>query len=123
MMDVGRLCMKVAGREAGKYCVIVKKVDANFVMVTGPRELTTVKRRRCNVAHLEPLNEMLEIKSDASDDEVLKAFRESNLVKKLDLEPSEKPAKADKPTKEKKEQPKKVRAPRKKAEKSESKKD
>ena len=43
-LTVGRVCMKTAGREAGKYCVILKKEDANFMLVTGPRELTQVKR-------------------------------------------------------------------------------
>ncbi len=94
MLEVGRVCMKLAGREAGKYCVIVKKMDENFVMVTGPKELTSVKRRRCNVNHLEPLMDMLKIKSDAPDSEVLRAYQQDNLTRKLGLEKdSEKPAK------------------------------
>ena len=85
MFDVGRLCMKVAGREAGKYCVVVKKIDANFVLVTGPRSVTQVKRRKCNILHLEPLKESLKLKDDASDEEVIKAYEEASIFSKLDL--------------------------------------
>jgi large subunit ribosomal protein L14e len=110
MLEVGRLCLKTAGREAGRYCVVVKPMDENFVMVTGPKDLTSVKRRRCNVNHLEPVMEVLKINSDAPDSEVLKAFQSANLVTKLGLETGKpKPAgkavpekpKADKARKEK----------------------
>jgi len=86
MLEVGRICMKIAGREAGKYCVVVKKMDESFVMVTGPKELTSVKRRRCNVNHLEPLLDVVKIKSDAPDSDVLKAYQEASLTRKLGLE-------------------------------------
>jgi large subunit ribosomal protein L14e len=96
VFEVGRLCMKVAGREAGRYCVVIKKMDENFVMVTGPKELTSVKRRRCNINHLEPLMETLKIKSDAPDGDVLRAYQEANLTKKLNLgtvKPAPRPSK------------------------------
>ncbi len=86
MFEVGRVCLKIAGREAGRYCVIVNKIDDNFVTVTGPRNLTDVKRRRCNVNHLEPILDILKIKADANDESVLKAYQEANLMKKLNLE-------------------------------------
>lgn len=100
MFEIGRVCMKTAGREAGKYCVIVKKVDESFVMVTGPRSLTSVKRRRCNINHLEPITEKINIKSDASDTEVLKAYQDASVLVKLGLE---KPKKAKVHVHEKKE--------------------
>jgi large subunit ribosomal protein L14e len=86
MFEVGRVCLKIAGREAGRYCVIVNRIDDNFVTVTGPRNLTDVKRRRCNVNHLEPILDVLKIKADATDEGVLKAYQEANLMKKLNLE-------------------------------------
>ena len=113
MFDIGRLCIKTAGREAGKYCVVLSKIDDNFVLVTGPRSLTQVKRRKCNILHLEPLKETLNIKADASDDEVMKAYEEASLFTKLDLqrpeprhheqasEKEEKAAKPKKPAKKK----------------------
>jgi large subunit ribosomal protein L14e len=93
MFDIGRLCIKTAGREAGKYCVILSKIDDNFVLVTGPRSLTQVKRRKCNILHLEPLKQTLGIKADASDEEVIKAYEEASLFTKLDLQ---KPAAGEK---------------------------
>ncbi|MGD2142528.1 MAG: 50S ribosomal protein L14e, partial [Candidatus Bathyarchaeota archaeon] len=39
-MDLGRICVKLKGREAGKRCVIVDVIDRNYVIVTGPPELT-----------------------------------------------------------------------------------
>ena len=82
---MGRMCVKVAGREAGKICCIVKKLDQNFVLVTGPRDVTAVKRRKCNIAHLEPLLETVKIPPEASDAEVLKAYQEAGLFEKLKL--------------------------------------
>ncbi len=86
MLEVGRVCMKTAGREAGKYCVIVKAVDANHVLVTGPVEATSVKRRRCNIQHLEPLGEKINIVPDATDDSVLKAYEEADVYKRLGID-------------------------------------
>lgn len=83
ILDVGRLCIKTAGREAGKLCVIVKKVDETFVFITGPKELTHVKRRKCNIAHLEPLHETIKIKSDAPDTEIVSEYKKSNIVEKF----------------------------------------
>ena len=122
MIEVGRLCLKIAGRESGRYCVVVKKMDENFVMVTGPRELTSVKRRRCNICHLEPVMETLNIKSDAPDSEILKAYQQANLITKLGLGPrmAGKPEKVEKKERpgEKKGKPKKEKLPERKAEKA-----
>ncbi len=64
-MQVGRLCVKIAGRDAGKKCVIVDVLDNNFVLIDGE-----TRRRKCNVQHLEPLNQVAELKSGASHEEV-----------------------------------------------------
>ncbi len=139
MFEVGRVCLKTAGREAGKYCVIVKKMDENFVMVTGPKSLTRVKRRRCNINHLEPLTEKIKIKSDASDAEVLKAYKVDSVSERLGFEKPKKAKKVEpekpkekkvekkekvekKVKKEKKEKPKKVEKKPKKVKKTEKKK-
>ncbi len=82
-LDIGRVCIKTAGREAGKYCVVLKKIDDSFVFITGPKVLTGIKRRRCNVEHLEPTEHTLKIKADASEQEVINAYKETNLLNKL----------------------------------------
>jgi large subunit ribosomal protein L14e len=59
-IEVGRICVKIAGREAGEKCVIVEIIDDKFVEVVG----TTMKNRKCNIKHLEPVEQIIEIKSD-----------------------------------------------------------
>ena len=59
--------MKISGREAGEKCVIVEIIDDKFVEVVG----SNVKNRRCNVKHLEPLDQVMEIKSE-NPDEIVK---------------------------------------------------
>jgi large subunit ribosomal protein L14e len=86
MIEVGRICLKTAGREAGKYCVVLKKMDEKFVLITGPKAATSVKRRRCNIEHLEPLTEKIKIASEASDSDVLKAYAHEGIYTKLAIE-------------------------------------
>ncbi len=59
-IEVGRVCVKIAGREAGEKCVIVEVIDDKFVEVVG----TNIKNRRCNIKHLEPLDQTIEVKTD-----------------------------------------------------------
>ena len=69
-IEVGRVCVKVAGRESGRKCVIVDVMDKSFVMVTGPKKVTGVKRRRANINHVAPTEDTIQIKRGASDEEV-----------------------------------------------------
>ncbi|MEM0090507.1 MAG: 50S ribosomal protein L14e [Nitrososphaerota archaeon] len=78
--EIGRICFKTVGREAGQKCVIVGVIDKNFVLVTGPKSLTGVKRRRVNVSHLAFTPYKLNIKENASDEEILKTIQESGLM-------------------------------------------
>ncbi len=80
VFDVGRVCVKIAGREAGRKCVIVDIIDQNFVLITGPKSLTGVKRRRVNIRHLEPTEYKIDIPKGASDEEVLKALEAAGLI-------------------------------------------
>ncbi len=75
-VDVGRICVKLLGREAGKKCLIVDIVDKNFVLITGPKQLNGVKRRRVNVGHIEPTERKVNIKRGESDEELIKALDE-----------------------------------------------
>jgi large subunit ribosomal protein L14e len=74
-IEVGRICQKTFGRETGKKCVIVDVMDKSFVLITGPKSLTGVKRRRVNINHIEPLQDKVDIKKGASDDEVAKVLQ------------------------------------------------
>jgi large subunit ribosomal protein L14e len=73
-IEVGRICVKLNGREAGHKCVIVDVIDKNFVLVTGPKKVTGIRRRRTNVKHLELTEDIVEVKKGASDDDVSKAI-------------------------------------------------
>jgi len=75
-IDVGRICVKLVGREAGKKCVIVDVVDKNFVLVTGPKELNGFKRRRVNVNHIEVTERRVSIRRGETDEELLKTLDE-----------------------------------------------
>lgn len=79
-IEIGRVCIKITGREAGRKCVIVDIVDDNFVLVTGPKSISGVKRRRCNIGHLEVLDKKINIAKGASDEEVAKALEEAGLT-------------------------------------------
>ena len=79
-IEVGRVCVKVRGREAGRKCVIVDIIDENFVLITGPKSLTGVRRRRANIDHIEPLDVKIDIRKGASDEEVLKAIEQAGLT-------------------------------------------
>lgn len=59
-IEVGRVCVKIAGREAGEKCVIMEMIDENFVEVVGE----SVKNRRCNISHLEPTEATIEVSDD-----------------------------------------------------------
>ncbi len=101
MIEVGRLCVKLAGRDAGLKCVVVEVLDKTFVMVDGQ-----TRRRKCNIIHLEPLDEVIKIKSKASHEDVVSEF------KKLKIEVAERKPKtsAERPRKirKKKEKPAKT---------------
>ncbi|MEM3126889.1 MAG: 50S ribosomal protein L14e [Candidatus Woesearchaeota archaeon] len=71
MFEVGRVCIKLAGRDAGKRCIILDILDKNMALIDGE-----TRRRKCNVAHLEPLPEVLKIEKNASHNEVVKLFKE-----------------------------------------------
>ena len=98
-MEVGKLCVKIAGRDAGKKCVIVEVIDNTYVLIDGG-----TRRRKCNKMHLEPLDQKLDIKKGASHSEVTKAFE------KLKIQVW------TKKSKQKKEKPKKVRKKKEKIE-------
>jgi large subunit ribosomal protein L14e len=85
MFELGRVCLKVAGREAGRYAVIVDIVDENFVIVSGPKTITGVKRRKCNVDHLEPTENKFEIEQNVDDNLLETQWKSSGLIEKLEI--------------------------------------
>jgi len=82
-IEVGRICVKLVGREAGRKCIIVDVMDKNFVLITGPKDVTGVKRRRANANHVEPLKDKIKIKRGAADEEVSEALKASGKLEEM----------------------------------------
>ena len=82
-VEVGRICVKITGREAGRKCVIVDVIDEKFVLITGPRKISKVKRRRANIGHIEPTEMKIDIRRGATDDEVLQALSEAEKMEEI----------------------------------------
>jgi large subunit ribosomal protein L14e len=78
--EIGRIVVKTRGREAGLKCVIVDTAGDGAVIVTGPKSLTGVRRRRANLLHLAFTPNKVEIKRNASDEEVLAAIEKAGLI-------------------------------------------
>ncbi len=70
MMEVGQVCLKTKGREAGMKVVVLSNAKGGRVLIDGPK----VKRKECNVLHLFPTNDKISIKESASHAEVVKAM-------------------------------------------------
>ena len=79
MLDVGRVCMKIAGRDGNNIAVVIKKIDNNHVLVDG-----NVRRKRCSIKHLEPLDKVLEIKEEESGDNIRELLKKEGfkIIKK-----------------------------------------
>jgi large subunit ribosomal protein L14e len=87
MYEIGRLAIKIAGRDSGKKCVVVDIVDDHFVLIDGQ-----TRRRKCNIIHLEPLDKVLKIKKGASHAEIVDMFKKEGM-EVSDTKPKEKATK------------------------------
>lgn len=85
-MKIGRVCIKITGRDARKKCVIID-IEENRVLIDGE-----TRRRKVNPAHLEPLNEKIKIEKGADHATVMKALGLEVKEKKV-KESKEKPKK------------------------------
>lgn len=74
MYKLGRLCVKLAGRDAGLKCVIIDVIDKNHVMVDGQ-----TRRRKCNIKHIEPLDKVLKVTKNAPRAEIIRVFKGLNI--------------------------------------------
>ncbi len=82
-VEVGRICIKQAGRENGKKCVVIDVMDKSFVLITGPKKITGIKRRRVNINHVMPLDEKIEVKRGASDEEVTQTLEAAGKLQQM----------------------------------------
>jgi large subunit ribosomal protein L14e len=71
IMEIGRVCIKTKGREAGQKVVVLSDVKSGKVLVDGEK----VKRKECNVLHLFPLKDKVSVGKDAKHEEVVKVLK------------------------------------------------
>ncbi len=95
MYEIGRLCVKLAGRDSRLKCIIVEILEGNYVLVDGQ-----TRRKKCNIKHLEPLDKVLKIKKNASHEDVAEALKKEGIEVAL-KEVKEKKAKTEKAVKSK----------------------
>jgi large subunit ribosomal protein L14e len=82
MFEIGRVCLKTAGRDAGKYGAVIKQEESQYVVLDG-----FVRRRKVNIKHLEPSSKVIKIKEDASTDDVVKALEKAGFEQKEKAKP------------------------------------
>ena len=89
MFQVGRICYKIAGRDSNNVCVVVDTIDEKYVLVDG-----NTRRKKVNVAHIEPTSKKVELQKGADTATVRDALEKAGytLVKKG--EPKKTPARA-----------------------------
>lgn len=98
LFEIGRVCLKIAGRDAGKKCIVIDNPGTNTVLIDGE-----TRRRKCNVKHLEPLDKVVSISKNAPPAQVLKAGEELGFKGLVE----QKNKKEEKPTAPKKQKAKK----------------
>ncbi len=86
IFDVGRVCVKIVGRDAGKKCVVADVLEHPYVMIDGE-----TRRRKCNIAHLEPLNVVVDLSANARNEEVVEALKQEGIVCALKKESKKQP--------------------------------
>lgn len=93
MITIGTVCIKTAGRDAGQAAVVVDILGNNLVMIDGQ-----VRRRKCNIAHIEPTSKKVDIKKGASHADVVHALKAQGITvverKSKPKAPKQKTAKA-----------------------------
>jgi large subunit ribosomal protein L14e len=108
MIEIGRLCIKTAGRDAGLKCVVTEIIDNTYVKIDGQ-----TRARKCNIWHLEPLNQIVELKKNPGHDEIIKALKKQGIEIAERKEKGREKPKAEKPVKPSKKRDKNASEPKK----------
>ena len=82
MAEAGQICRKIAGRERGRYCIIVKPLEGSFVEISGAIKYGMCSRRRCNIKHLVITKYKIPLKGEKQED-IEKSISESGIFKRL----------------------------------------
>jgi len=68
LLEIGSVCIKTCGKEAGEKAVILEIINDKQVMVIGSK----VKKRKCNKAHLVPIGEKISVTKSITQKELQK---------------------------------------------------
>jgi large subunit ribosomal protein L14e len=111
MFEVGTVCVKLAGRDSGKKCVVIEAPKDGIVVIEGE-----TRRRKCNIRHLYATGESAKVKAGANHAEVMKALglkEKESKVRKPAAKPSAHASRAKPKAEEPKKSPKKAAAKKK----------
>ena len=98
MIEIGRLCVKTSGRDSGNFCVVISDENKGYVTIDG-----NVRRKKCNLNHLEFLDKVLKVKKDEKSETIQKLLEKEDikiLKKGEKRNAAKKPVKNRKKTKE-----------------------
>jgi len=90
---VGIVCLKLAGRDSNRFCVILEEIDSRYVLIDGD-----VRRKKCSLRHLKLLPQKVKVSKSSSTEEVRKVLMDAGV-------PLHERKKRHKEQKEKKEKP------------------
>ena len=90
MIEIGRIVVKIAGRDAGKKAVIIDKINDDYVIIDGQ-----TRRKKVNIKHIEPLDRTIKLNKNSQHEEVVAELKKIGIdvAKKSDKVRAEKPAK------------------------------
>jgi len=85
MIQAGSICKKLAGKEAGRYCVVVSLDEkGRFAQIAGVAKYGMCKAGRCNTKHLKATQFKINLKSTKQED-IDSSIMESGVINKMGL--------------------------------------
>ncbi|MFA4907605.1 MAG: 50S ribosomal protein L14e [archaeon] len=75
LLEIGRVCLKSAGRKAGTKVVIVDFTEKGEPVIEGE----TVKRKKANARHIFPTDKKIGISKAASREEIVRQLKQVQL--------------------------------------------
>ncbi len=70
-MEIGQVCIKTKGKDAGKKVVILTKLKEGKVLIDGKQ----VKRKNCNILHLFPIEQKIKVEEKTTHEEIVKLLK------------------------------------------------
>ncbi|HIH10202.1 MAG TPA: 50S ribosomal protein L14e [Candidatus Diapherotrites archaeon] len=77
LSEVGRVCIKTKGRDAGSIVAIIDSgEDKNYAVIEGAK----ARRKKCNVRHLLFTDRKINIKKNAAREEIVEKLAEERVA-------------------------------------------